>query len=102
LYDGQTHKVFQTENKDLFIKDFSWVNNERLLVKIEYYGKVNYSGLNDLKFYESTLFAVNKDGTQPKRDLIWLDESDILSLYRDNFTLMRPLHETNKIAVKMR
>lgn len=81
LVGDKTKVILLTDNKGTFITDYSWINNERLLVKIK-----GYEQVQDLKFYVSRLVAINKDGTQKNDNLIPFSKSDNYSQIQDNFT----------------
>lgn len=84
---GNTHSILKTTNQDNHIKNFSWVNDERLLASIWY--PVSRAGL---KFSKTQLAAVNRDGSQFSNDLIGLEklmrEHKHLPQFQDNYALL--------------
>lgn len=65
-YDGKdVRRLFESENKRYSIRWFDWVNDERLVV-----GVGADDGWSHLRWTETRLFAINRDGSNLKTDLI--------------------------------
>ncbi|RIZ70235.1 MAG: S9 family peptidase [Methylococcales bacterium] len=78
-----SHKLLVTDYKESFVTDYSWVNNERLLIRIK-----EYLQFGDIKTYGARLFAVNKDGSERNDNLVKFSKNDNFSQNQDNFTLI--------------
>ena len=75
------HIVLVTDNTKYSIRDYSWVNNERLLINIAF-----YTGETDIKYIATRIFAINRDGTEEKPDLLHFAEHDHFSAVQDAYT----------------
>jgi len=62
---GDSRVVITSDNQKYHIRGFTWVNNQRLLVRMWYPDRVS-----DLKFTQTRLFAINRDGSELKSDLV--------------------------------
>lgn len=62
-----SHIVLSSDNEKFFIRQFVWVNDERLLVSVWYRENTPYS-LS--KHAETRLIAVNRDGSKMLKDLV--------------------------------
>ncbi|WP_347988653.1 S9 family peptidase [Methylomonas sp. AM2-LC] len=83
----EMHVVLTSDNQKFRFRSYDWVNNNRLLVRILYPARHG-----NLKVYETRLFAINRDGTEAKPDLIQiqstLNDRKHISQFQDNFTLI--------------
>ncbi|MEQ1560726.1 MAG: alpha/beta fold hydrolase [Methyloglobulus sp.] len=81
------HVVLTSDNDKFRIRSYEWVNNERLLVRAWYPER-----RGDLKYVETRMLAINRDGTEEKADLIRIENSlvrrDNNSQFQDNFTVL--------------
>ena len=65
-YDGKdARRLLESDNKRYSIRWFDWVNDERLVV-----GVGADDGWSNLRWTETRLFAINRDGSNLKTDLI--------------------------------
>lgn len=65
-YDGKdVRRLLENDNKRYSIRWFDWVNDERLVVSVG-----ADDGWRDLRWTETRLFAINRDGSNLKTDLI--------------------------------
>ena len=81
------HVVLSSDNEKFRFKAYDWVNNDRLLVRVIYPTRHG-----DLKYYQTRLLAINRDGTETKPDLIQIESTlkdrKNISQFQDNFTLI--------------
>ncbi|MGC4096814.1 MAG: hypothetical protein QM706_06830, partial [Nitrospira sp.] len=72
-HDGkELRRILECDNATFVIKWFRWINDERLLVGV-HVADVNSERIFDLKWVQTRLFAINRDGSNLKTDLISLD-----------------------------
>ncbi|MGZ5602363.1 MAG: alpha/beta hydrolase family protein [Methylobacter sp.] len=82
--NGENQKILITsDNLKFFIKNYEWVGNERLLIRINYLEQ-----FRDVKFIETRLFAINKDGTQANGELVRFNQNENFSQFQDKFTVI--------------
>lgn len=79
---GNSHVLLvSSDDEQSSIRNYQWVNDERLLVSA-----IFYESIRDLKVTETRSFAINRDGSDPKYDLIKIRDNQNLSQYQDNFS----------------
>ena len=72
-HDGKDlRRLFECNNSTYLMRWFQWVNDERLLLSV-YVADVNTDRSFDVKWAQSRLFAINRDGSNLKTNLISLD-----------------------------
>ena len=73
--------LVSSDDEQSAIRNYQWVNDDRLLVSV-----IFYESIRDLKVTETRSFAVNRDGSDPKYDLIKIRDNQHLSQFQDNFS----------------
>jgi len=82
--NGENQKVLVTsENLKSSIKNYEWVDNNRLLVRLSYLEQ--HQGI---KIIETRLLAINKDGSQANGELLRFNQNENFSQIQDNFTVI--------------
>lgn len=92
-HDGkQRRKLFECDNKTYSLRWFRWVNDERLIIGT-HVANTEYGLGGPLRWLQTRLLAVNRDGSELKTDLI-MPAHDIRGVNRDHV----PQHQDRVIA----
>jgi len=69
-HDGKDlRRLFECNNVAYFLNWFQWINDDRLLIGV-YVVDVKIGGMSDLKWIQTRVLAINRDGTDLQTDLI--------------------------------
>ncbi|MEQ1636850.1 MAG: S9 family peptidase [Methylococcales bacterium] len=102
LITNDSHILLKNNNDKSSIRHYAWVNNERLIVGIMF---LEQSG--HFKYAKTRLFAINRDGSNAKADLITINNTfnqrDNYSQLQDNFTVLPndPKHVLITLDIRM-
>ncbi len=84
---NNVHVVLVTDNEKFRFNGYAWVNNNRLLIRV-----IFPASIGDLKFNETRLIAINRDGTEENASLIQFKNAfsnrEHISQFQDQFTLL--------------